>query len=119
MLSPAKPTRIRSRLSFRFAAPESIQTSALAPAHTFPGSLSFAGVLLLSFAAFAVWVTYYNNRPGFGKSTNQQTVTKEITMPGNDVTFSGAVEHPPDLGDNHLGFDSHAFAALDAMTGGW
>lgn len=76
MLSPAKPTRICSRLSFRFAAPESIQISALAPAHTFPGSLSFAGVLLLSFAAFAMWVTYYNNRPGLGKSGNKEAVPK-------------------------------------------
>ena len=87
MLSPAKPTRIRSRSSFRPAAPESIQISALAPAHTFPGSLGFAGVLLLSFAAFAMWVTYYNNRPGFGKSTNRRPVPKEITMPGEDITF--------------------------------
>ena len=87
MLCPAKPTRICLRSSFRLAAPESIQISALAPAHTFPGSLSFAGVLLLSFAAFAMWVTYYNNRPGFGKPTNLQTVPKEITMPGEDITF--------------------------------
>ena len=119
MLSPAKPTRICSRLSLRLAAPESIQISALAPAHTFPGSLSFAGVLLLSFAAFAMWVTYYNNRPGFGKSTNQQKVRKELTMPGKKVTFCRAVEDCSDLGDNLLGFDSHAFPALDAMTGGW
>jgi hypothetical protein len=89
VLSPAKPTRICSRSSFRLAAPESIQTSALAPAPTFPGSLSFAGVLLLSFAAFAMWVTYYNNRPGFGKSTNQRAVPKEITKAGENITFPG------------------------------
>lgn len=93
MLSPAKPTRIRSRSSFRLAAPESIRISALAPAHTFPGSLSFAGVLLLSFAAFAMWVTYYNNRPGFGKSTNLQAVPKEITLTGKNVTFCGIIHN--------------------------
>lgn len=88
MLSPAKPTRICSRSSFRLAAPESIQISALAPAHTFPGSLSFAGVLLLSFAAFAMWVTYYNNRPGFGKSTNKEAVLKDVMMRSENVTFA-------------------------------
>jgi hypothetical protein len=87
VLSPAKPTRICSRSSFRLAAPESIPISALAPAHTFPGSLSFAGVILLSFAAFAMRVTYYNNQSGLGKSTNQPMVLKEVTVPGRNVTF--------------------------------
>jgi hypothetical protein len=47
--NPAKPTQVKS---FRFAAPESIQSLRLVPAHTLPGSLNLAGDLLFSFSAF-------------------------------------------------------------------
>ena len=44
---------------FRFAVPESIQYFALTPAHTLPGSLGFAGDLLVSFSAFKLYYLEY------------------------------------------------------------
>ena len=60
-----------------------------------------------------MWVTYYNNRPGCGKSTNQQKVRKELTMPGKNVTVSMVVEHHRDLGDNLLAVRAFLPSILD------
>ena len=49
---PSSPNRGNP---FRFAAPESIQSSALTPVHTLPGSLRFAGGLLVSLSAFTIF----------------------------------------------------------------
>jgi hypothetical protein len=35
-----------------------------------------------------MWVTYYNNRPGFGKSTNKEAVLKDVMMRSENVTFA-------------------------------
>jgi hypothetical protein len=35
--------------------------------------------------------------------------------PGPESHVYWSVERCPDLGNNHLGFDSHAFAELDAL----
>ena len=52
---PSEPNRHDFIATFGFEAPESIRSSALTPVHTVSGSLSPAGRLLVSFAAFSLF----------------------------------------------------------------